>query len=226
MPSPRFEKLDSAKREALLEAAREEFAAHGFEASSYNRIIENSGLSKGSFYYYFHGKDDLYLTVAYDAAFKFSQAVGDPVDVDSVEAFWDECHQLYRRLLQFGKENPHLVGVLKSIFDLRAGPLADDLTTRLMMVKDVEWYMRLIQRGQEVGAVRTDVPLELLLAFVFALIQAKGRVDIGNWLTYDQDDLELHTRIMIDIFRRIATPAPAGTAPLFEPEQAESSQGT
>lgn len=224
MPSPRFEKLDAAKQEALLEAAREEFATHGFEASSYNRIIENSGLSKGSFYYYFHGKEDLYLTVAYDAASKFSIAVGDPLDVDSIEAFWEECHQLYHRLLRFGKKNPHLVGVLKSVFELRQGPLADDLTTRLMMVKDVEWYMRLIQRGQEVGAVRSDLPLQLLLAFVLALIQAKGRVDIGNWLSYDQDDLESHTRIMIDIFRRIATPAPPGTEPLFEPEQAESSQ--
>ncbi len=205
MPTPRFEKLEPDKQKELLDAARTEFAQYGYEASSYNRIISNSGLSKGSFYYYFNGKDDLYLTVVGDAIGRFSEAVGDPEHVSTVEEFWSECGRLYRRLFEFGLSNPTMVGVLISIIELRAGPMADEMMQRLM-VKDVEWYRRIIIRGQEIAAVRTDLPQGLLITFLFALFQAKGRWSLRHWPEYDSMDVERNVRIMIDIFRRVATP--------------------
>jgi AcrR family transcriptional regulator len=205
VPSPRFDKLDAAKREALLEAARAEFAVYGFEASSYNRIIANSGVSKGSFYYYFNGKEDLYLTVVQDAIARFSEALGDPADVASVEEFWTECARLYRRLLEFGIQNPALVGVLKSMVDLRPGPMAEELLQK-MMVKDVEWYSSMIRRGQELGAVRTDLPLDLLLAFLYGLMEGKSRWGLHRWPEYGPLDIEQNVEIMVDVFRRVATP--------------------
>jgi AcrR family transcriptional regulator len=48
MPRPRFDHLEPERRRALLAVAAEEFAEHGYEASSFNRIIERSGLSKGA----------------------------------------------------------------------------------------------------------------------------------------------------------------------------------
>ncbi len=222
MPSPRFENLDAGKREVLLEAARGEFAEYGFEGSSYNRIIANSGLSKGSFYYYFHGKEDLYLTVAQDATAKFSAAVGDPGEIHNVEEFWAECARMYTRLLQFGQENPSLVGVLKSMLDLRPTPMAEELMTRFV-VKDAEWYLGMIQRGQELGAIRTDLPMELLLALVFAFFQAKGRVGLHRWLDYGPMDIEENANIMIDLFRRVAAPArPTDPGTAWPPTDAQS----
>ena len=43
MPLPRFEKLDPARQEAILAAARAEFARLGFEEASLNRIIAGAG---------------------------------------------------------------------------------------------------------------------------------------------------------------------------------------
>lgn len=48
-------------REILLEAALEEFCLYSFELASLNRIIKGSGTSKGSFYYHFENKEDLYI---------------------------------------------------------------------------------------------------------------------------------------------------------------------
>jgi AcrR family transcriptional regulator len=209
VPSPRFEKLDAAKREELLEAARAEFAVYGFEASSYNRIIANSGVSKGSFYYYFNGKEDLYLTVFADAAKRFSEAIGDAEEATTVEEYWAECARLYRRLFEFGLNNPLLVGVLKSVVDLRPGQMARDLV-RQLMVKDVEWYKGIIRRGQDLGAVRTDIPLDLLIGFLFSLLEAKGRWGLHRWLNYGPVDVQENVDIMIDVFRRVATPNEPG----------------
>ena len=63
MPRPRFAKLDPAKKEAILTAALEAFASHGFDGASYNQIIEKAGISKGAMYYYFDDKEDLFATV-------------------------------------------------------------------------------------------------------------------------------------------------------------------
>ena len=64
MARPRFAKLPAAQQQAILRAALEEFAAHGFHDASLNRVIEAAGISKGSMYYYFDGKEDLYAYVA------------------------------------------------------------------------------------------------------------------------------------------------------------------
>ncbi len=226
MPSPRFGRLDSDKRETLLAAARAEFAEYGFEASSYNRIIANSGLSKGSFYYYFDGKDDLYLTVVQDAVARFSEAVGDPGEANTVDEFWAECGKLYRQLLSFGIKYPALVGVLRSLANLRTGQAADDLMKQFM-VKDTEWYSGLILRGQQLGAIREDLPLDLLLGFLYALIQAKARWGLHRWPQYGPAEIEEHVALMVDVFRRIATPAPPGApdTPQFSFERAPFERG-
>lgn len=44
----------------ILSAARAEFVQHPYEKTSINRIPENAGVPKGSFYQYFDDKSDLF----------------------------------------------------------------------------------------------------------------------------------------------------------------------
>ena len=61
MPKQTFLNLPEEKRRVIIDAATEEFAAFGLENASTNRIVENSGISKGSFYQYFEDKQDVFL---------------------------------------------------------------------------------------------------------------------------------------------------------------------
>lgn len=47
-------------REALIEESLIEFGSTSYENASLNRIIKNAKVSKGSFYYHFKNKEDLY----------------------------------------------------------------------------------------------------------------------------------------------------------------------
>jgi hypothetical protein len=47
--------------EVIIDAAIEEFAEYGLENASTNRIVANSGISKGSFYQYFEDKQDVFM---------------------------------------------------------------------------------------------------------------------------------------------------------------------
>lgn len=55
-----FYALDPAKREAFLKAALTEFAEKGFARASTNAITKKANVSKGSLFYYFGSKQELF----------------------------------------------------------------------------------------------------------------------------------------------------------------------
>ena len=61
MPKQTFLNLPEEKRNTVINAAIDEFAEYGLENASTNRIIANSGISKGSFYQYFEDKKDVFM---------------------------------------------------------------------------------------------------------------------------------------------------------------------
>ena len=60
MPSATFFNLPGEKRRRLLDAAWEEMTAVSFDKVSINRIIQNAGIPRGSFYQYFTDKLELF----------------------------------------------------------------------------------------------------------------------------------------------------------------------
>ena len=86
MPRPRFHRLAAEKQAHILAVATTEFAEHGFDGASYNRIIEKAGLSKGAMYYYFDDKTDLYGTVVQGAFQELMQAMR-PRDAEDAASF-------------------------------------------------------------------------------------------------------------------------------------------
>ena len=53
--------------ERLLQEALNEFTHHSFEKASLNRIIVNAGITKGSFYYRYSDKYELYISLIKEA---------------------------------------------------------------------------------------------------------------------------------------------------------------
>ena len=53
MPTESFYKLESTKRKKIVDAMKKEFSRVPFHEASVNRIVEEAGISKGSFWVYF-----------------------------------------------------------------------------------------------------------------------------------------------------------------------------
>ena len=68
MPTERFNKLPEEKKKAIRDAAMEECIRVPFEKVSINKIIQNAGISRGSFYTYFEDKRDLVRYIFSDTA--------------------------------------------------------------------------------------------------------------------------------------------------------------
>jgi AcrR family transcriptional regulator len=62
-------------REALLTAARELFAAVGFQATRTEEIVRRAGLTRGALYHHFRDKEDLFRAVYEDVSGEVSRSL-------------------------------------------------------------------------------------------------------------------------------------------------------
>lgn len=77
MPKQAFYNLDETRREEILDVAAREFAERGYRAASTNHIVQDLGISKGSLFYYFSGKEDLYVYILDSAREEFMAAIAE-----------------------------------------------------------------------------------------------------------------------------------------------------
>ena len=54
-------RIRQKNEEAIIKAAEDEFARHGFKGTSMNTIAQNAGLPKANLHYYFTNKLGLYV---------------------------------------------------------------------------------------------------------------------------------------------------------------------
>jgi AcrR family transcriptional regulator len=205
MPRPRFDKLSARKRERILEAAAKEFAAHGYDAASLNRILEQAGISKGAAYYYFDDKADLYTTTVLHYSRELMTDL--PIDLDRLTAdnFWEEFAAVYRHQFTGYAERPWVFGVAKadgtlSVERMMEGPLAELWEQAQFLL------VQLLQRGRELGVVRGDLPQDLLLSLVLSVDVAHDDWLYAHWSELSAEDLEAAAVRISDLLRRLLTP--------------------
>lgn len=56
-----FFQLEKTKQQQIINAALQEFTVNGFEKASTNKIVKAAEIGKGTLFYYFNNKKDLYV---------------------------------------------------------------------------------------------------------------------------------------------------------------------
>jgi len=205
MPLPRFQNLPAERQHTILRAAAEEFAANGYEGASYNQIIERTGLSKGAMYYYFDGKEDLYHTVLADALGELGQAFGGIDEVTSAEGFWATFEQLYARAVSLFREDPVLAGLAKGM--ARAMATGHSLAAIEEIVGESAGKMQgIVELGQSLGAIRTDLPTDLLVNVLFAMGEATDLWLLQRWGEMPEEEFSRISLTMMGLIRQVAEP--------------------
>ena len=205
MPLPRFSNLDEPRRASILAAAAEEFGEHGFAGASYNRIIERAGISKGAMYYYFADKDDLFRTVLDAALVEWFENVGYPFQADDAESFWAACLSMYERSLRFmlaDRRNAALcLRITRARAQLEGHPALVELQQRMEA-----WMRELVRHGREIGAVRVDLPPDLIVQVALSMMDAGDRWLATHWDEITPDAVESTSKTMVDLWKRVGAP--------------------
>jgi TetR/AcrR family transcriptional regulator len=96
-------RIQTEKRERILEAALEVFSTHGFRGSTIDQIAEAAGMSKPNLLYYFRSKEDMHETLierlldTWLAPLRELAADGDPIT---------EIRSYIRRKLEMARDFP------------------------------------------------------------------------------------------------------------------------
>lgn len=206
MPRPRYDNIDPVKKTKLLEAAMKEFAAHGYELASINRILDAAELSKGSFYYYFDDKLDLAATVFLVCGAPEAKPL-ELKDPGTIDDFWTELRRTSLARLQALESRRLEYECLIRLAN--ASLTTPELAARVMptfapaRIKMVGFF----QRGVTLGALRSDIPLGTLMSLIEAAKAAAYKALYPGDTIPSDAEMESFTDLVIDLARRICAPS-------------------
>ncbi len=96
-------RIQTEKREIILEAALEAFSQHGYRGATIDQIAEAAGMSKPNLLYYFRSKEDIHVTLmqrlleTWLAPLRELDDIGDPMA---------ELRSYIRRKLEMARDYP------------------------------------------------------------------------------------------------------------------------
>jgi len=177
------EGLSERRRAQLHEAALTCFGEKGYHKTTMDDVAVESGLSKGTLYWYFDGKKDLFLSLCRRV-------------MDEFEAAWRErladdlgaTEKLLATLALFRQEMDDLVPLIGVMIEAWA-LMRHDEETRRLLEEMYQPYLNImagiIQEGVDSGELRADSPDLtgfVVMTFFDGLMLALGTGLLdGNW---------------------------------------------
>jgi AcrR family transcriptional regulator len=186
-------------------AAAREFAFEGFEAASLGRIAEETGVSKPALYYYFEDKADLYATVVREAWQRLSPQ--GHVDLQSLDgrSFWPALEAFHLAGFERSRQQPWLVTVWKLAYHPPPAGVAASAVAEVFEGGRA-FLKALLRRGQELGAVRTDLPEDLLISLFTGADNAADHWLVDHWDGLGPEEVERLSRRVFETMRGLLAP--------------------
>jgi len=189
MPKQTFLNLPEEKRQAVVNAAVEEFAEYGFEGSSINRIVANSGISKGSFYQYFADKMDVFrylMDLLANEKMEFFKDKHPPsTNLDTFDYFrW-----MIKTGMEFSSARPRLVQAISRVLLVEGMYYGKDFAEYRKMTTDglVVMIGQAMKNGEVDPSVDVDLAVMVMDTWMNAIttyIMKEGmkQKDIMKWI--------------------------------------------
>jgi TetR/AcrR family fatty acid metabolism transcriptional regulator len=185
----RVEKID--KRDALLRAAIETFAARGFFNAQVADVARTAGVAAGTVYLYFRGKDDLLISI-FEKTMKEAIAAGR----ESIARHTDPLAQL-RTIARLHLDRMSRDRDLAVVFQVELRQSTKFMerfsATHLGIIRDV------IARGQSMGIFRKNLNPTLAAKLLFGMLDEMAT----NWiLSRRKYSLIADADAIVDLFVR------------------------
>jgi AcrR family transcriptional regulator len=169
MPTVTWARVDSARRAAIVEAAENEFGAHGFSRGSLNVIARRAGVAKGSLFQYFADKRDFYAFITDIASQRVRCYMEDLIsELDPSRPFFEFLTDLLDGWVAYYAEHPreravHAAVTLEVDTDAR-------ISVRSVSNRHYLEVLRpLVHRAKIRGDLRADSDTDVLLSLLLMI---------------------------------------------------------
>lgn len=173
------------KKQELINAALKEFSEKGYENASLNNILKEAGISKGTFYYHFSNKEDLYfylISILIEEKKKFFNKHIKSEDFN--KDIFTLLGSFTKAGLEFARQNPDINKFSHQFLKERGNPIHDKALERFNVESD-DFFSFLIENAYEKGDLREDLPkafVKRLIAYLFSHIhEITDIVDVEDY---------------------------------------------
>jgi AcrR family transcriptional regulator len=159
-------------RQRILWTAFEEFYRYGFQGGSLNRIVEETGLTKGALFHHFDGKHQLGYAVVEEVIWpRFKATWIDPLE-QSEDPIKDTKRLLLHMAEKGGPSGSLVHGCPVNNLAQEMSPLDEEFRQRLEKIY-AAWrqaFQTALANGIKAGRVRKDVSPAKVAAFIVAAL--------------------------------------------------------
>lgn len=178
------------KRQLILAAAAQVFAAHGFHQATIEQIADAAGVGKGTVYLYFKSKRKLFDSLLLESLQRLIAHTKEVIESQS------EPLTRLRRLTNihlriFERNHPLLQVILREFTPDKLQNLRPELEQCVQELMDL--YVHILQEGMASGSLRPHNPKVAALAFLGAVNQVGVAHNRGHLnLTLAEREEELY----------------------------------
>lgn len=181
-----------ATRSRIMRSAGEEYCRTGIQAARLNTIVEKSGITKGSLFHHFTGKDDLALQwinetlpeFLQDRWFKRLESAAD--ELDALKEILHESAAAYEQSFTTGQGTDFMATLLASVAP------SDPLLHQAMMEIQQSWHRAVseaLERGKREKRIHAAIVAHDEAHFILSLvlgcelqIKTMGAAATAGWL--------------------------------------------
>nr|WP_321502061.1 TetR/AcrR family transcriptional regulator [uncultured Dethiosulfovibrio sp.] len=203
----------------ILGSARRLFLQDGYDRVSVDRVIQDAGASKGSFYHYFQSKADLADELVRDMLAPVYQQIGEIADsnLDGLS----KLNQAFRIAYQWKSDNAKMLKFIVRSFWSESNLLVRHKMKSWSMKKDKALLAKMIGQGMEEGTFAIEDP-EDAAELIVHLGTGIGESMAALFVSIDDspDKIELMER-KVKLFERTLDcilGVPRGTVKTFDME--------
>jgi AcrR family transcriptional regulator len=198
--APQVRQRDPEQTRAdILEVATREFAELGYSGARVDRIAERTRTTKRMIYYYFGGKEQLWIAVL-ERAYAGIRAAEQQIDVEHLDPV-SAIRRLAELTFDHHESHPDFIRLVSIENIHRAEHLERSPGFASLNSPVIELIGRILDRGRDAGAFRSGVdPLDLhMLISAYCVFRVANRYTFRAIFDRDLGDREMreHYRAML-----------------------------
>lgn len=200
--SPKLKWLESGsanpldEQPALYEAALTEFAAHSFRDSSLNDILKAAGMNKGSFYYRFRDKMELYLSLLFRVGAEKVRLFQEQDVSRSSSGFFDEFRNMAIIGLKLAKKDARFVVFSRRILQEEA-QVRERITDCFGEMR-ADVLTDMVERAKASGEFRRELKTETAVFVIETLLVHMDELVPADW---DDESILRAVDQLLDVVR-------------------------
>jgi AcrR family transcriptional regulator len=196
MPKSTFDNLPDDKKERILQAAKTVFSKTHYQKATVDMIVDGAGIPKGSFYQYFHNKDDLFKFMFKDIGVAKADILTEEMIKFSHLSFSDLMVRMLMKANEFETKDYEMIA-LKDRF-LRECPQEVKKSILMeVMPESVKLFKDIIEIYIKKGDFRKDIDIDIAAFSITSVI-----INLENYALKDDKDHGEVLKIYLDMMEK------------------------